>query len=99
MTFSIKSPNIYGLMRQCGYHPERQNKEQSVFCRIIGSSKSGYPRFHAYLKTDHVSQVTVINLHLDQKRPIYQGAPAHSAEYEGEIVEKEVDRIKNMAGS
>ena len=86
-------------MRHCGYRFEREDKEESVFCRIIGSSRSGYPRFHIYLKMDKASQETVINLHLDQKKPVYQGAPAHSAEYESEIVGKEVSRIKEIASS
>ena len=99
--------NIYILMRQCGYYFEGQNKGELVFRRIIGASKSGYPRFHAYIKINNVSQETphqnkfgtgqaIINLHLDQKKPIYKGAPAHSAEYEGEVVEKEATRIKQI---
>ena len=101
--------NIYIQMRQCGYYFERQDKGELAFCRIIGTSKSGYPRFHAYIKTNNVSQETphqnkfgtgqaIINLHLDQKRPVYKGAPAHGAEYEGKIVEKEAARIKQILG-
>ena len=85
-------------MRQCGYYFEREDKGELVFSRIIGSGKSGYPRFHAYIKIDNVSQQTYINLHLDQKKPVYKGAPAHSAEYEGGVVEKEAERIKRIAG-
>ena len=92
------SENIYNLMRQSGYHFERKDKEELVFSRIIGSSKSGYPKFHAYVKINKVSHQTIINLHLDQKKPIYKGVPAHSAEYEGEIVEKEAERIKQILG-
>ena len=97
--------NIYNLMRQAGYYFERpasaeatagkeENKEL-VFIRPLGSPASGYPRFHIYIK---VSRATVINLHLDQKKPIYKGTPAHAAEYEGEVVEKEAERIKKIAG-
>ena len=32
-----------------------------------------------------------VSLHLDQKKPIYIGSPAHSGEYEGELVENEED--------
>jgi hypothetical protein len=99
VTFSIKlQENIYNLMRHCGYSFEREQKEELVFCRILGAGKSGYPRFHVYTKTDKISRETQINLHLDQKKPIYAGAPAHSAEYEGEIIEKEAERIKKIAG-
>jgi len=90
--------NIYNLMRQAGYHFERKDKEELAFSRIIGVSKSGYPKFHAYVKIDKVSHQTIINLHLDQKKPIYKGAPAHSAEYKGEVVEKETERIKQILG-
>ena len=38
----------------------------------------------------------IFNLHLDQKKPIYKGAPAHAGEYEGEIIEKEAERIKQI---
>ena len=38
----------------------------------------------------------IFNLHLDQKRPIYKGAPAHAGEYDGEIVSKEAERIKEI---
>jgi hypothetical protein len=92
------SGNIYNLMRQCGYYFERKENEELVFVRIIGQSKSGYPRFHAYMKVDEALQQTSINLHLDQKKPSYKGAPAHSAEYSGQAVEKEAERIKQILG-
>lgn len=92
------SRNIHNLMRQCGYHFEREDKGELVFSRIIGQAKSGYPRFHAYVKIDHVSQQTLVNLHLDQKKPIYKGTPAHAAEYESEVVKKEAERIKQVLG-
>lgn len=97
MRFSLKLySNIHNLMRHCGYHFERKNKEELVFSRIIGQSKPGYPRFHAYVKVNPVSQQTLFNLHFDQKKPIYKGAAAHSAEYEGKLLEEEVERIKKI---
>ena len=44
------------------------------------------------------SRETSLNLHLDQKKPVYRGTVAHSGEYEGEIVAKEIARIKNILG-
>jgi len=38
----------------------------------------------------------IFNLHLDQKAPIYKGAPAHAGEYDGELVSKEAERIKQI---
>ncbi|PIP19098.1 hypothetical protein COY23_00130 [bacterium (Candidatus Torokbacteria) CG_4_10_14_0_2_um_filter_35_8] len=38
----------------------------------------------------------IFNLHLDQKKPSYVGAHKHNAEYEGEIVEAEIKRLKSL---
>jgi len=85
-------------MRQCGYFFVREDKGELIFLRLLTTSKSGYPRFHAYVKTGEVPCETSINLHLDQKKPIYKGAAAHSAEYSGDIIEREAERIKQIAG-
>jgi hypothetical protein len=50
-----------------------------------------YPRFHVYIQTE--GETVIFNLHLDQKRPIYEGVTAHSGEYDGEVVEREGERI------
>lgn len=97
MQISLKSvQNPYNLMRAFGYYPKGTDKKtgQMVFARRLGAGD--YPRFHAYI--EQVSRGTTINLHLDQKKPIYKGSPAHGAEYRGELVEKEVERIKKIAG-
>lgn len=97
MRFILKKleGNIYNLMRGVGYHFQNEDKEKGemAFVRFIGSRD--YPRFHLYLK---ISENSEFNLHLDQKRPIYKGAPAHSADYEGEVVEKEAKRIIGALG-
>lgn len=94
MKFTLKiQGNIFNLMRQAGYHFDRKEGGELVFSRPISSSGSGYPRFHAYVSRETLE----INLHLDQKKPIYKGAAAHAAEYEGETVEKEAERIKQKA--
>jgi len=93
--------NIQNLMRGCGYRFERMDDKtrEMVFIRAIeGASASGYPRFHIYLKQDDVSHETFINLHLDQKKPIYQWSAAHSGEYDGGLVEQEANRIKKILG-
>ncbi len=82
--------NIYNLMRQAGYHPYETG--ESSFIRRLGPDD--YPRFHAYVSRE----TGEINLHLDQKKPIYKGTTAHSGEYDGELVEKEAERIKKIAG-
>ena len=95
MIFIIKRPikdNIYNLMRKVGYFFQKEDKEKGEF--VFVRPPKGYPRFHLYLKTK--DEDLIFNLHLDQKRPIYKGTPAHSGEYEGETVEKEAERIKEI---
>lgn len=88
--------NIRNLMRQCGYYFEKEANKELAFARPISAVGSGYPRFHIYIYPVKVPYETVINLHFDQKKPVYQNTPAHAGEYEGEIVEKEAERIKKI---
>jgi len=95
MKFTVKGPfkeNIYNLMRKAGYYFLRrdEHKEELVFARPA----KGYPRFHLFLKIE--DENLIFNLHLDQKRPIYEGAPAHAGEYDSEVVLKEAERIKQI---
>jgi len=83
-------------MRQLGYHPEGKDKKTGEWIFVRRLEISNYPRFHVYLKTE--DKKIIINLHLDQKKPTYKGAPAHSAEYSSEIVKKEAERIKTQRG-
>ena len=86
------------MMRQAGYYLERTKSDELVFVRPLSASRSGYPRFHIYLRVSHETSEAVINLHLDQKKPSYSGVAAHSGEYEGELIEKEAERIKQAIG-
>lgn len=94
MKFIIKNSsgeNIGNLMRKAQYSFQNEsNNGEMTFIRSL--DRKGYPRFHIYLKAN--KEDILINLHLDQKRPIYKGTTAHSGEYEGEIIEKEAERIK-----
>lgn len=84
--------STYNLMRKIGYYFQGEDKEKKEF--IFIRPPRGYPRFHLYLKTENNN--SIFNLHLDQKRPIYKGAPAHAGEYDGEVVGKEAKRIKEI---
>lgn len=83
------------MMRRAGYGylMNRQGGDDSFVRRISGGD---YPRFHMYIR-DEGGQV-VFNLHLDQKKPSYPGAHAHNAEYDGELVEGEIARLRQMMG-
>lgn len=95
MKFLILKLNIAdrNFLRQCGYveiaNPHKNN--EISYARSLDPGRF-YPRFHAYLEID--SKGTKINLHLDAKKPSYEGVSAHSGEYDGEIIENEVARIK-----
>lgn len=90
MKFSIqKNENISSLIRKLGYVPGATANNEFSCLRYL--SRGEYPRFHLYIKQekDNLS----FNLHLDQKKPSYKGSSAHSGEYDGELVEKEKERI------
>ena len=99
MRFEIKGPfreNIYTLMRRTGYRPASLSrgrggqKDEFEFARPA----KGYPRFHLFIKTRN--NALIFNLHLDQKKPTYEGAPAHAGEYDSDVVVKEAERIKQI---
>lgn len=53
-----------------------------------------YPRFHVYIEDKQ--DRWAINLHLDQRAPVYAGVTAHSGEYDGTVVEQEMARIESF---
>lgn len=79
--------NLYSFLRRCGYIPFHDS-----YIKLLSSG--GYPRFHLYMQ--ETEKQHIFNLHLDQKRPSYGKETAHSGEYEGDVVEKEAERIKNL---
>lgn len=94
MKFVIEKPkeNILNLIRKLGYRPTGvKGKEISCARRLdVGA----YPRFHLFVKQEQ--DKVIFSLHLDQKKPSYQGAKAHSGEYQGAIIKKEAERIKKI---
>lgn len=88
--------NIINLARKIGYFLIGENKEKSELTFIRPLEKSGYPRFHLYVKINPEIKDLIFNLHFDQKRPIYKGAPAHAGEYDGKVVKTESKRIKQI---
>ncbi len=93
---NISGENIVNLMRKIGYYFLPKKEFELSFVRPL--ERSGYPRFHIYLKTNKENDEIIFNLHLDQKRPVYKGAPAHAGEYSGKVVENEAERIKQILG-
>jgi hypothetical protein len=96
MKFSIENKNKYNLailIRKIGYRylGKTENQEYNL---VRAFERGGYPRFHIYLRI--TPEELFFNLHLDQKKPVYKGAPAHAADYEGKTVEQEAERIKQL---
>ncbi|MBI4122635.1 MAG: hypothetical protein HY462_01420 [Parcubacteria group bacterium] len=56
-------------------------------------SGDDYPRFHVYVNREEPGGPMELSLHLDEKKPSYEGYTAHSGQYEGKLVEEERDRI------
>jgi len=94
MKFISKKPrkNIVYLIRRLGYKPISRTQEEYNCVRSLRDGR--YPRFHLYIRKQGAN--IVFNLHLDQKKPSYSGAAAHSGEYQGPIIEKEAERIKEL---
>lgn len=79
-------------MRSCGYAFDRETgTEASCMRRLSGHD---YPRYHAYVHIEGTE--LIVNLHIDQKKPSYEGSNAHNGEYDGELVEKEIERIRGL---
>ena len=90
---NILKDNVYNLVRKAGYRFKEKDEKNSELIFIRPLERAGYPRFHLYIKKSNEENL-IFDLHLDQKKPIYKDVPAHSAEYEGELVEKEAERLK-----
>lgn len=95
MKFELKGPfreNIYSLMRKAGYSFLRKIQERDDL--ELARPAKGYPRFHLFVNV--CNDAIIFKLHLDQKKPVYEGAPAHAGEYDSELVSKEAERIKQI---
>jgi hypothetical protein len=83
----------FNILRGAGYsfHQDRKMNKDSFVRRITGNR---YPRLHLYVDESKEDRV-VFDLHLDQKQISYQGSRMHNAEHDGEVVEGEINRLKN----
>jgi hypothetical protein len=98
MKFKINSnlvENYKVFIRRAGYALifDRRRGVES-FVRRLGSGY--YPRLHLYI--DEVGSDLIFSLHLDQKKASYEGQHMHNAEYDNEIVENEINRLKGLLG-
>lgn len=83
------NPEMFLRQSGYGYIEDRRHGTKS-FVRRFGSNS--YPRFHIYIEEE--ADEIIFNLHLDQKQASYKGSHAHNAEYGGQIVQDEANRLK-----
>jgi hypothetical protein len=91
--FQNAPKNFTLVMRELGYHPDRQKKAGilSFSHRISGND---YPKFHVYIEKGN----NYLTLHLDMKAPSYGGTSAHAGEYDSadnEWLKGESERLKD----
>jgi len=94
-TFPKPSSNIIDLFRSAGYSYRGVVEGDMSFIKRVGYNE--YPHYHIYVKD--LGKEILLNMHLDQKRPSYSGASAHSGEYNGDLVEREMERVKEVIKS
>jgi len=92
-----KVPDAIRSIRRCGYGQvvDRRRAGQVSYARRL--TGGFYPRFHVYI--EDAGDSWSFNLHLDQRAPIYAGVTAHSGEYDGEVVEREGERVRQLLTS
>lgn len=98
MKIAIQKLNVSprNFLRQCGYlkisNPHKNN--EISYARSLNPGRF-YPRFHVYPET--AGKSFSLSLHLDMKKPSYEGSAAHGGEYDGATVENESVRIKRVS--
>ncbi len=87
--------NLREALRRCGYFGLANRYTGKVgYVRRL-SLNQHYPRFHLYINQE-TDQEYHFSLHLDQKQQSYQGARAHSADYDEDTVKNELARILSI---
>ena len=89
-TFNNISGNPRNLIRRAGYGELRKRNGEVSYTKRLGGG--AFPRFHVYI--DQTTNGFTTNLHLDQKAVCYGGVSAHSGEYDGRLVEREMARVR-----
>jgi len=90
-----KIPDPEHFIRRAGYGIIFDKRNRSIKSFVKRVHRDLYPRFHLYVNES--GENWVFNLHLDQRATVYEGVTAHAGEYDGEVVEKEAERIRLFA--
>lgn len=94
MGISSSRGNMAVLATRLGYRRAPAPEGELAFAKSLTVGE--YPRFHIYVKKDEKREVYAWTLHLDQKKPSYFGTHAHNAEYDGAVIRREAERIKEF---
>ncbi len=86
--------DIEQFIRRAGYGIIFDKRSRSIKSFVKRVHRDLYPRFHLYVEEQ--SENWMLNLHLDQRATVYEGVTAHAGEYDGEIVEREAERINSF---
>ncbi len=89
--------NLTQAMRNCQYrYQHTTDSGEHSFTRVMYNDQP-FPRFHLYVVEN--DQQFIFNLHLDQKKAVYEGQTAHSADYDEPTVKEEFQRIVSLLNS
>jgi len=85
--------NIRNFLQREGYFASLHSQTGRLnFTKRLTSAD--YPHYHLYIEKN-MDGSSYLTLHLDQKKPSYQGARAHNADYSGQVVEGEARRLQS----
>lgn len=83
--------NLLQAMRNCQYRYQHTTASgEHSFTKVMYNNQP-FPRFHMYVS--ETGEQFIFHLHLDQKKPVYEGQTAHSADYDEPTVAVEYRRI------
>ncbi len=88
--------NIVMFLRKAGYFLVGQYRENQELSFVNPIGINDYPRFHIYLRVRLKTKELIFNLHLDQKKPVYEKASDHGADYESKAIKIEAERISQI---
>lgn len=86
------SDNARNVLRRLGYGEQRTRTGQISYVKRVAGER--FPRYHAYV--EDMNGGLQVNLHVDQKEASYEGTSAHAGEYEGPLVDVEMQRIGDL---
>lgn len=90
----IQIPDPDHFIRRCGYGLKVDRYGGGKSYTRHPDRTMLYPRFHVYIEDK--GEQWLFDLHLDQRATVYAGVKAHAGEKDGEVVEREAERIKSM---